>query len=79
MKYLTQVVETYRIDSEEEVKEAIEEAKSAKNYTLTRYTSQFKERKAKGEVIDTWYKVTLTKTFTDEKEPDANVTITYGE
>ena len=79
MKYLTQVTETYRIDSEEEVKEAIDEAKAAKNYTLTKYTSQYKERKAKGEVIDAWYKVTLTKTFTDEREPDATVTITYGE
>lgn len=79
MKYLTQVTETYRIDTEEEVKETIEEAKNAKKYTLTKYTSQYKERKAKGEVVDAYYKVTLTKTFTDEKEPDATVTITYGE
>lgn len=79
MKYLTQVTETYRVDDEEEVLRMIDEAKQDKKFTLTKHTSQFKERKQKGEVIDVWYKVTLTKTFCDEKEPDANVTITYGE
>lgn len=79
MKYLAQVTETYRVDDEEEVLRMIDEAKQDKKFTLTKHTSQFKERKQKGEVIDAWYKVTLTKTFCDEKEPDANVTITYGE
>ena len=79
MKYLTQVTETYRVDDEERVLEMIEEAKQDKRFTLTKHTSQYKERKAKGEVIDAWYKVTLTKQFTDEKEPDANVTISYGD
>lgn len=79
MKYLTQVTETYRVDDEEEVLRMIDEAKQDKKFTLTKHTSQFKEKKQKGEVIDAWYKVTLTKTFCDEKEPDANVTITYGE
>ena len=79
MKYLTQVTETYRVDDEEEVLRMIDEAKQDKKFTLTKHTSQFKERKQKGEVIDAWYKVTLTKTFCDDKEPDANVTITYGE
>ncbi len=79
MKYLTQVVETYRVDSENEVINMIEEAKADNRFTLTKHSSQYKERKQKGEVIDAWYKVSLTKTFTDEKEPDATVTITYGE
>lgn len=79
MKYLTQVVETYRVDDEEKVLEMIEEAKQDNRFTLTKHTSQYKERKQKGEVIDAWYKVSLTKVFTDEKEPEANVTISYGE
>ena len=79
MKYLTQVVETYRVDDEERVLEMIEEAKKDTRFTLIKHTSQYKERKQKGEVIDSWYKVSLTKVFCDEKEPDANVTITYGE
>lgn len=77
MKYLTQVTETYRVDDEARVLEMIEEAKQDKTFTLTKHTSQYKERKQKGEVIDAWYKVTLTKVFTDEKEPEANVTIVY--
>lgn len=79
MKYLTQVTETYRIDTEEQVISTIEEAKNDTRFTLVKHTSQYKERKAKGEVVDAWYKVTLTKQFTDEKEPDATVTINYGE
>ncbi len=78
MKYLTQVVETYRVDDEEQVLQMIEEAKKDNRFTLTKHTSQYKERKQKGEVIDAWYKVSLTKVFTDEKEPEANVTIEYG-
>ena len=79
MKYLTQVTETYRIDTEEQVISTIEEAKNDTRFTLVKHTSQYKERKAKGEVVDAWYKVTLTKQFTDEKEPDATVTINYGD
>jgi hypothetical protein len=79
MKYLTQIVETYRVDDEEMVLEMIEEAKKDKRFTLIKHTSQYKEKKAKGEVIDCWYKVSLTKQFCDEKEPDATVTIEYKE
>lgn len=77
MKYLTQVVETYRVDDEDSVKEMIEEAKSDHRFTLTKYTSQYKEAKAKGEVIDSWYKVTFTKVFCSEKEPDGDTEIIY--
>lgn len=79
MKYLTQVVETYRVDSEDQVLQMIEEAKASNKFTLVKHASQYKERKQKGEVIDAWYKVSLTKQFCDEKEPEAVVTISYGE
>lgn len=79
MKYLTQVVETYRVDSEDQVLQMIEEAKASNKFTLVKHASQYKERKQKGEVIDCWYKVSLTKQFCDEKEPEAVVTISYGE
>lgn len=77
MKYLTQVVETYRVDNEDLARDMIEEAKNDSSFTLTKYASQYKERKAKGEVIDAWFKVTLTKVFNDERDPEENVTITY--
>lgn len=77
MKYLVSVTETYRVDSEDQVKEMIEEAKADNRFLLLKYTSQYKERKAKGEVIDSWYKVTFTKGFTEEKDPEVTATINY--
>lgn len=79
MVYLVQVTETYRVDTEDQVIKMIDEAKEDRRFTLVKHASQYKERKAKGEVIDAWYKVSLTKQFTDEREPDATVTISYGE
>jgi hypothetical protein len=77
-KYLITTTETYRVDSEEQVEAILEEAKNDSNYTLEKYSSTYKERKAQGEVVDYWYRLTLTKAFTDEKEPDRDVQITYG-
>lgn len=78
MKYLLKTVETYRVATEDEAKRLIEEAKKDRNFTLVKYLSEMREQKAKGEVIDSWYRVTLTKAFTDEKEPDTTVTINYN-
>lgn len=79
MKYLLETTENYRVDNEAEAKELIEDAKNGKYYVLKKYTSQYKERKQKGEVVDAWYKVTLVKVFNEEKEPDSQVGITYDE
>ena len=57
MKYLIQTVETYRVDKEDEAKRMIEEAKSDNHFILKKYSSEYKEKKQKGEVIDTYYKV----------------------
>lgn len=77
MRYLIQTVETYRADTEAEAQGIITEAKQADEYTLTKYSSEKKEVKAKGEVIDEYYKVSLTKVFTSIKEPDIIAHITY--
>ena len=66
------------IKATEEVKQAIEEAKTASNFQLAKYSSEYKERKQKGEVIDEYYKLTLVKAFNDIKEPDTEIEITYG-
>jgi len=66
MRILLSNTEVYRIDSEEEVKEAIEEAKKNANvdgYILKGYSSKIKEKKSKGEVIDAGYEVTLKKEY----------------
>ena len=78
MKYLIQTVETYRVDKEDEAKRMIEEAKSDNHFILKKYSSEYKEKKQKVEIIDTYYKVTLTKAFTDEKEPEFRTEISYA-
>lgn len=77
MKYLIEATEIYRVDSESEANALLEEAKGEGN--LSKYSCVHKERKSKGEVIDEWYRVTLNKKFTDEKEPEATVSIIYEE
>lgn len=77
MKFLIQTTETYRVDSEEQVKQIIEEAKNDNHFIVKKYTSQFKERKQKGEVIDAYWKLSITKEFADEKEPQFQTEIEY--
>ena len=76
-KYLVSTTETYRVDTENEATRAIEEAKQNGSYVLGKYTSEHKERKSKGEVIDEYWKLTLTKLFNDIKEPDSIVNVNY--
>lgn len=76
--YLVSSTEVYRIDSEKEVAEFIDAAKADRNFTLSKYASEHKEVKSKGEVVDDYFKVTLVKQFTDIKEPLFSTTITYN-
>ena len=76
-KYLVSTTETYRVDTENEATRAIEEAKQDGSYVLGKYTSEHKERKSKGEVIDEYWKLTLTKLFNDIKEADTLVNVSY--
>lgn len=77
-KYLIKVNETYRVDSEREAAILIDEAKQSNDFTLAKYSSQKKETKQKGEIVDEWFRVNLEKVFTSEKEPLAQVTPTYS-
>lgn len=78
-KYLISTSEVYRVDTEAEVDAFIAEAKESRDYELTKYNCEHKETKSKGEVIDEYFKVTLTKGFTDIKEPDRQVRVDYEE
>lgn len=75
MNYLIQSTEVYRVSTEEEAKNMIEEA--SKIYTLADAGYKYKEKKQKGEVVDYWYQVKLVKKFNDEKEPETNVEVEY--
>ena len=78
-KYLLNVTEVYRVDREEEAIQMIQDAKDSSEYTLIKQSYTYKERKQKGEVVDSWYQVSLKKVFTDEKEPEFSTHITYSD
>jgi hypothetical protein len=77
MRYLIQTTEVYRVDSESEAKALIEEAKAESVSNLKKYNCEYKNQKQKGEIVQEWYRVTLTKAFADEKEPMESVSINY--
>lgn len=77
-KYLISVCEKYRVDTEEEALKLIEAAKSSSTYELTKYSTQKKNKKQKGEIYEEWVQVTLTKVFDDEKDPTGCAAISYN-
>lgn len=77
-KYLITTTETYRVDTEAEATDLINNAKNDTNYVLTKYSTTKRERKQKGEIVDEWYRVSLVKNFNDEKEPDGYIEVHYG-
>ena len=76
-KYLVSATEVYRVDNEESAAALIDEAKAETKYILAKYSSVKKEKKAKGEIVDEWYQVTLVKKFNDEKGPISNIDVNY--
>lgn len=76
-KYLLKTTEEHRADNESEAAMLIENAKQDNRYELTKYSSVYKERKQKGEVIDSYYLVTLVKTFDDAKNPCGEASVEY--
>ncbi len=76
-KFLVSTTEVFRVDTDEEAKGLIEEAKNSAMFELGKYSSEFKVKKVKGEVVDDWYKVTLVKHFNDEKEPAQHIKPVY--
>ena len=78
-KYLIQTIETYRADTETEAEQLITDAKASYEYELKKHNAEKKEIKQKGEIVDEYWKVSLTKKFTDEKLPSTQTSISYGE
>lgn len=76
MNYLIETTEIYRVESENDAKELVEEAK--RTSTVAKYSCVYKEKKAKGEVVDSWYRVSITKKWDDEKEPCGATKVSYG-
>lgn len=76
-KYLCSVVETYRVDYEYEADELINTARESKLYDLKKSNVQKKEVKAKGEIVDEFFLVSLTKNIQDPKSPEVNIELNY--
>lgn len=75
-KHLIRTTETYRVDTEEEANALIEEAQKSSQYDLTKHSCEARTKKSK-EFIDEWYRVILTKNFTDEKDPIVQTDVVY--
>lgn len=68
MKTLIKTTDVYRVDSEGEAMQMINDCKNdaaSEGYMLTKSSNVIKTKKSKGEIIDSWYIVTLEKTFND--------------
>lgn len=79
MAYLIKTTEVYRCNNEKEANELIQKAKNSNIYTVAKTSSEIKTMKAKGEIIDEWRRVTITKVFTSEKEPEGELMPYYSE
>lgn len=77
--YLIKVTEQYRCDTEQEAKTLIDEAKQNHQYTVIKSSNEIKTLKQKGEIVDEWRRVIITKEFTSEKEPDSTIMPNYKE
>lgn len=67
-KYLINRIDTFRVDTEEEAKVFIEQLKQGSG-ELLKHSIEYKEQKAKGEVIQSWYRLVVKRQYNDEKEP----------
>lgn len=75
--YLCQTTEVYHVNTEKAAKDMIETAKKSSEFQLIKYLCEYKEIKQKGEVVDTYFKLTLVKSFNDIKEPLSFVKVNY--
>ena len=77
--YLIKTTEVFRCDTEKEANEFIKEQKNSTDYEVTKSTIENRQMKAKGEIVDEWKRVTITKVFCEEKEPHGNWMPRYSE
>lgn len=77
MKFLLNSVDTYRVETVEEVERLHEALKNDTNFTLISFSYKTKEIKIKGEVVETYQVVSAKKMFTEEKNPEVQVEIVY--
>lgn len=65
-KFLIKEVKTYRVDSEIDAKELIDDFSNKQfnnGYKFVKGTYEYKNKKTKGEIIDEWYIVTVSLSY----------------
>lgn len=65
-RMLTKQTDVYRVDTEEEAVQMINDAKDNQikgGYTLTKSGYVMKTKKSKGEIVDSWMVVSLEKSY----------------
>lgn len=77
-QYLIKTTETYRADTEAEANELIDLAKNDARYEVIKSTIENRTTKAKGEIVDEWKRVSITKVFAEEKEPFGDLMPIYS-
>ena len=75
--YLIKAVDTYRVGTVSEVEALHEELQQDPTFDLVAFSYKTKYIKAKGEIVEEYQVVSATKVFTDEKEPERSVTVSY--
>ena len=76
-KFLIRTTEMYRVDTEEEANKLIKNAQEDNQFSLVKYNCEAKTKKSK-DYIDEWFRVTLVKDFTDEKNPGVQADVSYS-
>jgi hypothetical protein len=77
MKYLVNTVDTYRVDTVEEVEQLHEDLKADSHFTLAAFSYKTKQIKVKGVVEEEYQLVVAKKLFNEEKNPGTDIEIKY--
>lgn len=75
--YLLKAVDTYRVSTVADVEALHEELLQDPTFDLTAFSYKTKYIKEKGQVVEEYQVVSATKIFTDEKEPERSVSVSY--
>jgi hypothetical protein len=75
--YLLKAVDTYRVATVADVEALHEELLQDPTFDLTAFSYKTKYIKEKGQVVEEYQVVAATKIFTDEKEPEKTVSVSY--
>ena len=77
MRYLLKAVDTYRVPTIADVEALHQELLDDSTFDLTAFSYKTKYIKVKGEIVEEYQVVSATKIFTEEKEPERVVSVTY--